>query len=528
MGETPLQLALMKQRAATVDYLIGAGAKFDPHARFVTETMCNVASNGNLALLRVLIENKAPVDVVDDKGRSPLELAKMRGFTKSVKLIAAASRATPSPALSQPQRPVQSAPAHSQRPVRPAPVPSQRPAQTASSQPKRPIHPTSAQPQRTTHTTSAQPTRNTGKSGHSSTQQAAVSNPFDIVDWKGRLPVTAALLRHDFAEAKRLIRARHKFDVKDKRLGTMLSNVASSGDVEMMQLLIQFKPNMKAKNYSGSDAMETALRNQHADMIRLLFSSGSSISITDGCCLCDCLNEAVAHNKVKLAQTLISMKAPIFIPGETGHEPVDIAKKYKYNRAAQLVLSARTYYIERPDEYDIVTRPQIPNLQRRVVPNALTNCASQNNYRAIKTLVTLKANVNAPDSKNRKPLIVASELGHSAVVHALLQNRADISASDSSGRSAISAAASRGKRSMINLLLAAKASLSDRDSRGYTPLHCAVERGHAAAVKALLEARASPQTRDSRGFTSLDLAAWKMKIDIVDLLVNTKVKQDRE
>jgi len=58
--------------------LIDAGADFDPLAPYIPQYVLNAAGSGDVGMLRLLISNKASIDVVDASGRNPLQIAQKR------------------------------------------------------------------------------------------------------------------------------------------------------------------------------------------------------------------------------------------------------------------------------------------------------------------------------------------------------------------------------------------------------------------------------------------------------------------
>jgi len=74
-GVTPLLVAAHNTSPQIVQMLLDSGARFDPQAPEVKRTLCTAATRGRLDTLRFLLSQKASVDVVDKRGRSPLQIA---------------------------------------------------------------------------------------------------------------------------------------------------------------------------------------------------------------------------------------------------------------------------------------------------------------------------------------------------------------------------------------------------------------------------------------------------------------------
>ncbi len=59
---------------------------------------------------------------------------------------------------------------------------------------------------------------------------------------------------------------------------TALMFVAATGVCTMTQLLLEFKPDVNAKDNKGDTALAIAVHHQHAEVVALLFKSGASTS----------------------------------------------------------------------------------------------------------------------------------------------------------------------------------------------------------------------------------------------------------
>lgn len=120
------------------------------------------------------------------------------------------------------------------------------------------------------------------------------------------------------------------------------------------------------------------------------------------------------------------------------------------------------------------------------------------------------------------PLILASYLGYTDIVNALIEKDVDIKAKDDvDGCMAIHLAAANGKNEVIEILLDVDASnINDVDNKGNTPLHWASMKDRADTVSLLIENGADIEAKDVDNWTALHYAAAFASLQTVEALVN--------
>lgn len=120
------------------------------------------------------------------------------------------------------------------------------------------------------------------------------------------------------------------------------------------------------------------------------------------------------------------------------------------------------------------------------------------------------------------PLILASYLGYTDIVNALIEKGVDVKAKDDvDGCMAIHLAAANGKNDVINILLDVDASnINDVDNRGNTPLHWASMKDRADTVLLLIENGADIEAKDIDNWTALHYAAAFASLQTVEALVD--------
>jgi ankyrin repeat protein len=139
----------------------------------------------------------------------------------------------------------------------------------------------------------------------------------------------------------------------------------------------------------------------------------------------------------------------------------------------------------------------------------------------VKYLVDKGADVNAGDSSKTVPLHSLAVRNNTEAIRLLLAKGAVIDAKDYGGHTALHYAAMSDAADAAALLIEKGADIESRDDYERTPLLlCARERGGPNTTRVLLQAGAVVNARDKFQDTPLNLAAWRGKTEVVDMLLD--------
>ena len=123
------------------------------------------------------------------------------------------------------------------------------------------------------------------------------------------------------------------------------------------------------------------------------------------------------------------------------------------------------------------------------------------------------------DHHLKTPISLASQNGHTNVVHLLLVHGADPNKADIRGRTPLHFATLRGHQHVVQLLLDEdQTDPNIEDNRSNTPLHEAAREGQRDLVQLLIQYGSNPNVVNASGHTALDLATQNGHADIVNIL----------
>ncbi len=145
------------------------------------------------------------------------------------------------------------------------------------------------------------------------------------------------------------------------------------------------------------------------------------------------------------------------------------------------------------------------------------------NVKKVRSLIQQRADVNARNSDDRTPLMIAAARDKSAIVQELLEHKADAHSATAKGFDALMLAAYFNANKSVKLLLAQKIDpLAEHVPDGVNAFSMAIVRGNDEVVKTLIEHNVDPNTRLAQGTPPLRIAAELEKASTVQTLLDSK------
>jgi len=255
-------------------------------------------------------------------------------------------------------------------------------------------------------------------------------------------------------------------DGKPDAMGmTTLHRAAQDGDVERVRqqlaagkadVNVRVRSNERRSPEWGSTPLHYAVRDGHADVVKLLIDNGADVNAANDRGVTP-LHRAIACDGA-MAKLLIERGAKVEAADERGRTPLHWA-------------------------------------------------AVDGTPEAMTALVDAGSPIALPEHEGRAPLHAAAVAGNESAVKALIARGASADVADRLGKTPLHLAARNGSDGVVAALLAGGAKADVQDTFGVTPLQDAA-RGNAPAVASrLLEAGANPMLADAYGSTPLHVAA---------------------
>lgn len=274
----------------------------------------------------------------------------------------------------------------------------------------------------------------------------------------------------------------------------------------------------KIKNYNfvhdGYTALILAIEKKRIDMVKTLVDAGADVNFGVGNNIP--LIVAATNGDIQLVKLLVekgkaNLNVVDSIGGDTalicaamfGHAPI----------VGYLVRSGANYQTTNLNGY-----------------TALTATKKHNNLIS-KFLIDRDIDVDVPDFNGRTALMHAIADNNKKLVKMLILANADIDHADREGKTALILATVSGHTEFVHYLIHAKAKIDAQDNDNKTALIYAVEKGYHGIVQSLVDEGADldimyPSNNPIMmpDYNALICAVWYMRTEIVEILVNRKIK----
>ncbi|KAM6546926.1 hypothetical protein CsatB_027662 [Cannabis sativa] len=280
-------------------------------------------------------------------------------------------------------------------------------------------------------------------------------------------------------------------DSVDNEGNSLLHLAISQSRADLVQLILEFDPDVEAPSRLGYSPIEAAVESGEALIVELLLARKASTN-----------------------RSVNSTAGPIHLAARGGH--MDVLRL--------LILKGA--------DVDALTKDG---------NTALHLAVAEQRRDCVRLLLANGANPNVRDTfDGDAPLHVAAALGDEYLVKLLLQKGANKDVRNRVGRTAYDMAAENGHTKLFDALklgdslsLASRkgevrtmlrliehgAAINGRDQHGWTALHRACFKGRVEAVRALLEKGVDVDAKDEDGYTALHCAVESGHADVIELVV---------
>ncbi|XP_039129878.1 protein VAPYRIN-like [Dioscorea cayenensis subsp. rotundata] len=295
-----------------------------------------------------------------------------------------------------------------------------------------------------------------------------------------------------------------------------LSIVRSRPD--LVQMLLEFEPNLEKANRAGRTPIEEAAAAGESLIVELLLARRASTERS--------LHHAVAAGHTEVMRLLLLKGAEVNAVTSDGRTALHLAACERRWDCARLLLASGA-------------RTDVRGGEEGNTP--LHVAAACGDEKMVRVLLG-KGGAGTKETRNklgRTAFDVAGEGGHGKLfdmlklgdglcvaarkgeargVVRLVERGAAVNGRDGNGWTALMRAGFKGRVEIMKLLMEMGVEIEARDEEGYTALHCAVEAGQAEAVELLVKRGAEVEARTAKGATAMHIAGSLGYVGIMRIL----------
>ncbi|CAN0913522.1 Protein VAPYRIN [Linum grandiflorum] len=315
--------------------------------------------------------------------------------------------------------------------------------------------------------------------------------------------------------------------------GEPLLHIAiSHGRPDIVQLLLEFGPDVEFRSRSGSTPLEVAAGSGEALIVELLLahrantersetSSWGPIHLTAG----------AGH--LEVLRLLLLKGADVDSFTKDGNTALHIAVEQRRRDCARLLLASGARADVRNGRdgdtaLHIAARLGDENMVRVLLQKGGANKEIRNRNGQISYDIAAEyGHARLFDSlKLGDSLCSAARKGDVRTIQRLIDNGAAVNGRDQHGMTALHRASFKGKIEAVRTLLEKGIDIDSKDEDGYTALHCAVEAGHADVIELLVKKNADVEARTNKGVSALQIAESLHYVGITRVLIACGASKD--
>ncbi|XP_052175893.1 protein VAPYRIN-like [Diospyros lotus] len=319
-------------------------------------------------------------------------------------------------------------------------------------------------------------------------------------------------------------------DSVDPDGNSLLHLAISRSRPDLLQLLLEFEPNVEAECRSGCSPLEEAAAAGEALIAELLLAhkagTGRSESSAWGP-----IHLAAGGGHLEVLRLLLLKGAAVDSLTKDGNTALHLAVEKRRRDCARLLLANGAKADRNNSDGD----------------TPLHIAAGLGDEQMVKLLLQKGANKDIRNRQGKTAYDVAAEHGHSKLfdalklgdslciaarkgelrkIHRLLESGAAINGRDQHGWTALHRAAFKGRVEAVRALVERGVDVDARDEDGYSALHCAVEAGHADVAELLVKKGADVEARTNKGMNPTQIAESLHYSGITRILIHGGAARD--
>ncbi|KAL5770271.1 hypothetical protein ACOSP7_014425 [Xanthoceras sorbifolium] len=310
----------------------------------------------------------------------------------------------------------------------------------------------------------------------------------------------------------------------DSQSQTLLHIAIAQSRPDIVQLLLEFQPDVERQSRSGCSPLEAAAAAGETLIVELLLARKANTERSESSTWGP-IHLALGGGHLEVLKLLLIKGANVDSLTKDGNTALHLAVEERRKDCARLLLSNGA-------------KSDLRNARDGDTP--LHIAAGLGDEQMVKLLLLKGANKDIRNKSGKTAYDVAAEHGHSKLFDALklgdslcvasrkgelrtiqrlLENGAIVNGRDQHGWTALHRASFKGKIDVVRMLIDKGIDIDASDEDGYTALHCAVESGHTDVTELLVKKGADVEARTGKNVTPLQIAESLHYVGITRILI---------
>ncbi|OAF66365.1 hypothetical protein A3Q56_05880 [Intoshia linei] len=285
-----------------------------------------------------------------------------------------------------------------------------------------------------------------------------------------------------------------------ERLGilvTALHLASSNGEIDLCELLIQYKARIDAFDNNMQTPLHKAAQNGNSEIAQFLINNGANLEKRDSDNFTPFL-VAASYGHVETLKTFISNNVNI--------EAIDRDDK------SALFWAAQENNIE---AFEVLLKTESAEI--------LMDMTDKSEISVVKRIAEYnKASVKYENEDSETPLHLAATAGHIYVVKCLIEYGSSVEAINYKMWTPLDCASDNGWTKTCKVLIESDSPIDQHDRSDLTSLMIAASKGHLTVIDLLLKHGANVHKRDNNGRNCLDLAIHHNHEEVALFLINSE------
>ncbi|XVF06646.1 hypothetical protein REPUB_Repub06bG0068000 [Reevesia pubescens] len=320
-------------------------------------------------------------------------------------------------------------------------------------------------------------------------------------------------------------------DSVDSHGQTLLHIAIAQSRPDIVQLLLEFEPDVEFQSRSGSTPLEAAAGCGEELIVELLLAHKARTERSESSSWGP-IHLAAVGGHLEVLRLLLLKGANVDALTKDGNTALHLAVEERRKDCTRLLLAnGAKSDVRNSREGDTTLHIAAGSGDEQMVKLLLQKGANKDIWNKTgKTAYDLAAeygHIRLFDAlKLGDSLCLAARKGEVRTIQRLIENGAVINGRDQHGWTAFHRASFKGRIEAVKMLIDKGIDVDSKDEDGYTALHCAVESGHTEVVELLVKKGADVEARTNKGVTALQIADSLYYAGISRILIHGGATKD--